>query len=345
LVLEVLALNAVQIALTVTLASAFLAFLKILVDPTSPYLKRRNIEKIRYSLLSGVGLGLAFAIFGEYSEYLILGVSCVLLSFTLYYYLLRRTTSLFYGLRVHWVSRETARGRFFHFATVTAMASFVMFFFLLQVFVVPQVTAVPLENIAIMLFASAASGLLALTIFVPRMDVLFRLIDDYIQSSHRPAQGTVVELEDTDFPAIIAGTAFTPTETIDAFESLRLDGYAERQPHPILGHVRYRIFSEGVAFLDAGARDVRGRIDAAIHQADIALDNIDSHVNGARALESKDLSEAVTQLQRLGEVMRRLKEEYGRLVPAQWEAGASKRLHELVTGIHEQRVAKPTVDA
>jgi len=341
----VLALNAVQIALAVTLASVFLAFLKILVDPTSPFLKRRNIEKIRYSLISGVGLGLAFALFGEYSEYLILGVSGVLLSFTLYYYLLRRTTSLFYGLRLPWVSKETARGRFFHLSTVTAMASFVMFFFWLQIFVVPQVTAVPLETIAIMLFASAASGLFALTIFVPKMDVLYRLIDDYIRTSHRPTEGTVVELEDTDFPTIIAGTAFTPAETIDAFESLRLDGYAERQPHPILGRVRYRIFTEGVAFLDTGARDVRGRIDAAMHLADIALDNIDSHVNGARALESRSLSEAVTQLQRLGEEMRRLKEEYGRLIPPQWEAAASKRLHELVTGIHEQSETKPKVAA
>jgi len=339
-----LGLDAVQIALAVTLASAFLAFLKILVDPTSPFLKRRNIEKIRYSLLSGVGLGLAFALFGEYSQFLILGVSFALLSFTLYYYVFRRTTSLFYGLRVPWVSRETARGRFFHFSTVTAMASFVMFFFWLQIFSVPLGIAVPLETIAIMLFASAASGLLALTIFVPKMDVLYRLIDDYIRTSHRPTEGSVVELEDTDFPAIIAGTAFTPAETIDAFESLRLDGYAERQPHPILGRVRYRIFPEGVAFLDAGARDVRGRIDAALRQADMAMDNIDSHVNGARALESKTLSEAVTQLQRLGEEMRRLKEEYGRLLPAAWEAAASKRLQELVTGIHEQSV-KPLVGA
>jgi hypothetical protein len=338
------ALDAVQIALAVTLASAFTAFLKILVDPTSPFLKRRHLEKIRYSLLSGVGLGLAFALFGGYSQYLILGVSCVLLSFTLYYYLLRRTTSLFYGLRLPWVSKETARGRFFHLSTVTAMASFVMFFFWLQIFDVPQVTAVPLVTIAILLFASTASGLFALTIFVPKMDVLFRLINDYTQTSHRPREGMVVELEDTDFPAIIAGTAFTPAETIDAFESLRLDGYAERQPHPILGHARYRIFSEGAAFLDAGARDVRGRIEAAVHQADMAMDSIDSQVNGARALESKALSEAVTQLQRLGEEMRRLKEEYGRLLPAPWEAAASKRLHELVTGIHEQSV-KPIVGA
>jgi len=344
LVLGVVALSAVQIALAVTLACVFLAFLKILVDPTSPFLKRRHMEKIRYSLLSGVGLGLAFALFGEYSQYLILGVSCVLLSFTLYYYLLRRTTSVFYGLGLPWVSKETARGRFFHFSAVTAMASFVMFSFWLQIFEVPLGTAVPLVTIAILLFASAASGLFALTIFVPRIDLLFRLIDDYIQKSHRPTEGMVVELEDTDFPAIIAGTAFTPAETIDAFESLRLDGYAERQPHPILGRVRYRIFPEGVAFLDAGARDVRGRIDAALHQADMAMDNIDSHVNGARTLESKTLSEAVTQLQRLGEEMRRLKEEYGRLLPAAWEGAASKRIQELVAGIHEQSV-KPLVGA
>ena len=338
-------LNAVQIALAVTLASAFIAFLKILVDPTSPFLKRRHIERIRYSLISGVALGLAFALFGEYSQYLILGASGALLSFTLYYYLLRRTTSLFYGLRLPWVSREKARGRFFHFSTVTAMASFVMLFFWLQIFAVPLVTAVQLVTVAILLLASVASGLFALTIFVPRTDLLFRLIDDYIQTSHRPTEGMVVELEDTDFPAIIAGTAFTTAETIDAFESLRLDGYAERQPHPILGRVRYRIFSEGVAFLDAGARDVRGRIDAAVHRANMAMDNIDSHVNGARALESRTLSEAVTQLHRLGEEMRRLKEEYGRLLPAAWEGAASKRIHELVTGIHEQSVTKPMVGA
>ncbi len=343
-IVDAIILNAVQIALFVTLLSAFLAFLKILVDPTSPFLKRRHAERIRYSLLLGIALGLGFALFGQYSQYFILGVSLSLLSFTLYYYLLRRTTSSFYGLRLPWVSKEAARGRFFHFSTITLMASFVLYFFYQQVFEVRLGTPVTLLDLYILLFASAVSGLFALTIFVPKVDLLFRLIDDYIQAAHHPKEGMVIELEDTDFPGIIAGTAFTPTEVIDAFESLRLEGYAERQPDPVLGRARYRIFSEGVVFLDASAQDVTGRIDAAVRQSNIAVDAIDARVNGARPLESKQLSEAVKQLQALRKKMQRLKEEYGRLLPPEWEADASKRIHELSTGIHEQRVGHPLVE-
>ena len=342
-IVDAIVLNAVQIALFVTLLSAFLAFLKILVDPTSPFLKRRHAERIRYSLLLGIALGLGFALFGQYSQYFILGVSVSLLSFTLYYYLLRRTTSSFYGLRLPWVSKEAARGRFFHFSTVTLMASFVLYFFWQQVFEVHLGTPITLLSLYILLFASAVSGLFALTIFVPKLDLLFRLIDDYIQAAHHPKEGMVIELEDTDFPGIIAGTAFTAAEAIDAFESLRLEGYAERQPHPVLGHVRYRIFSEGVIFLDASAQDVQGRIEAAVRQSNIAVDAIDARVNGARPLESKALSEAVRHLQALRRSMQRLKEEYGRLLPPEWEAAASRRIHELSTGIHEQRVGRPLV--
>lgn len=336
--------NAVSIALYVTLLSAFAAFMKILIDPTSPFLKRRHVERIRYSLLFGIALGLIFVLIGQFSQYLTLGLSVVLLSFTLYYYLLRRTTSAFYRLRLPYVSREATRGRFFHLSTITAMASFVLFFFYLNFFEVPLGTPIPLLNLTLLLFASAVSGLFALTTYVPKLDLLFRLIDDYVQAAHHPQEGMVIELEDTDFAGIIAGTAFTSAEVIDAFESLRLEGYAERQPNPVLGHVRYRIFSEGVVFLDASAQDVQGRIDAAVRQSNIAVDAIDARVTGARPLESKQLSEAVKQLQALRKKMQRLKEEYGRLLPPEWEAAASKRIHELSTGIHEQRVGHPLVE-
>src|SRR5207245_3229468 len=171
-------------------------------------------------LLLGIALGLGFALFGQSSQYFILVVSLSLLSFALYYYLLRRTTSSFYGLRLPWVSKEAARGRFFHFSTITLMASFVLYFFYQQVFEVRLGTPVTLLDLYIPFFATAVSGLFALTIFVPKVDLLFRLIDDYIPAANNPKEGMVIALEDTALPGIIGANTLTPTNASGAFQSL-----------------------------------------------------------------------------------------------------------------------------
>ncbi|MDG6939286.1 MAG: hypothetical protein JRN39_02670 [Nitrososphaerota archaeon] len=333
------------IAVAATLVSGSVIFLKILIDPSSPFLKRRHVETARYSVLLGIPLGLVFPLLSQYDEYALLGFTLALLSFTVYYYMLRRSPSSFYRFRLGWVSRETVRSRFLHLAVASGVACFVDLFFWLNIFEVPFGSPVPPTVPVMLAMVSSISGLFALTSFVPKLDILYCLVDDFTQNSYHPRPGMWIEIEDTDFPSIIAGTAFTSMEMVDAFESLRKEGYLERQPHPIMGRVRYRIFPEGMVFLDTSAQDVRGRIDAAMRQIDISADAINGHVNGARPLESRSLDGATKELQTLRSKIQRLKEEYGRLVPVEWEASSLAKIHQLELGVRDQGGEPALVEA
>ncbi|MEM0074709.1 MAG: hypothetical protein QXV84_00010 [Conexivisphaerales archaeon] len=325
--------------------SGSIAFAKALLDPSSPFLRRRHVESVRYSTLLGIPLGLAFILLSRYYEYTSFLLSVILLGFVIYYYLLRRSLSFFYMFRIGWSSRETVRSRFMHLAITSAIAAIVTMFFWLNIFSVPYLTQVPASIPVMIALVASIAAIFALTSFVPKLDILYCLIYDFVQTSYLQNPGTWFELEDTDFPGIITGTAFTNAEVVDAFESLRKEGYVERMPNAVLGRVRYRIYPEGISFLAHSSHDVRGRIETTMRQVDILMEILDGQVNGAKPLENHYIQDAMKELMILRMKIQKLIEEYGRLVPREWSSSSLKKIHQLELDIREQRSSKAVVEA